>query len=57
MEVRLFMMAASQPMVYDALNTYSKDGMYCILFKGKSGRTVHKYPIDHIFRVEESYDN
>jgi len=34
-------------------NTYTKDGLFCIYMKDKN--MVHKYPVQNIFRVEESY--
>jgi hypothetical protein len=34
----------------DVLNTYSKDGLFCVM--QDDGR-VEKYPLQHIFRVTE----
>jgi hypothetical protein len=39
------------PHVYDARNTYVKGPFFCIHF----GEKAHKYPIAHIWRVEEEY--
>ena len=52
MKVKLFLTEASQPIEYiDVKNTYQKGEMFCIYFNG----LVHKFPIQHIWRVEETY--
>lgn len=37
----------------DVLNTYTKDGLFCVMRKDG---TVEKYPVLHIFRVIEHAD-
>lgn len=42
----------SQAIIYDDVeNAYTKGPFYCIYHDG----ITHKYPIDSIWRVEESY--
>lgn len=41
----------SEPIVYeDVLNTYQKGDQFCVML---SDDEVHKYPLQHIFRVIE----
>lgn len=41
---------------HKVLNTYTKGGFFCVLFlKGETG-TVHKYPMESVWRVEETYE-
>lgn len=57
MKVEIQRNEISQPIVYnDPLNSYTKGPMYCVLFTNKDGqRETHRYPVDSIFRVIESY--
>jgi len=57
MDIKVHRNETSQPMTYkDVLNAYTKGNMYCILFINKDLlKTVHKYPLCSIFRIEESY--
>ena len=45
----------SQPLVYEALNAYTKGPMYCVLFERDGKRVIHKFPLCSLFRVEEDY--
>lgn len=45
----------SQPLVYEALNAYTKGPMYCILFEKSGKRVTHKFPLISLFRVIEEY--
>ena len=46
----------SQPIVYDAVNAYTKGPMYCVLLE-KNGQLIsHKYPLVSLFRVIEEYN-
>ena len=52
MKIEIHRNETSQPIKVEAINAYTKGGMYCIQFaNGK----VHKYPLCSIFRVTESY--
>lgn len=53
MKISVHLASQSKPKKYkDVVNTYTKDGMYCVLLKND---IVHKYPMCNIFRVEEDY--
>ena len=62
MDLEIHLYAQSQPILYDdenveVINTYTKDGLFCVLYKNKKGQLrVHKYPVVTIFRIEESYE-
>jgi len=45
----------SQPLVYEALNAYTKGPMYCVLFEKDGKRITHKFPLCSLFRVIEDY--
>lgn len=45
----------SQPIIYDALNAYTKGPMYCVLLEKDGVRVTHKYPLCSLFRVIEDY--
>ena len=52
----LHMLYQARPMYVDCvLNTYTKDGLFCICRLTEKGQIVQKYPVIHIFRVEEEY--
>ena len=57
MKVEIQLKETSQPLEYlDPVNAYTKGPMYCVLFVDGSGeRVTHKYPLNSIFRVIESY--
>jgi hypothetical protein len=47
----------SVPIEYDdALSTYTKGPLFCVMFKYNGARQVHKYPLCSLFRVHEDYD-
>lgn len=51
MRIKLFLNGTSQPLEFEATNTYTKDGLYCIQKDDK----VHKFPVDHIWQSVEDY--
>lgn len=52
MLVHIRLYQTSQPIVLEAKNTYQKGDFFCVyLVNGK----VKKYPLVHIFEVEEDY--
>lgn len=52
MKVQVHLLHQSQPIVTEnVINTYVKEGLFCVY----SNFEVQKYPIEHIFRVVESY--
>ena len=54
MTVAIHLKNVAQPKEYKSVrNTYTKDGLFCII---TSSNLVHKYPVQDIFRVEESYE-
>lgn len=51
--IKVHMLSQSRPVVHsDVINSYTKDGMYCVL---SGGGAVLKYPLCNIFRVTEDY--
>lgn len=53
MKVKIHLYSQSSPVKRKGVrNTYTKDGFFCVMLKNG---TVEKYPIDHIFRVTETY--
>lgn len=56
MKITIHLQNASKPIKGDCINAYTKGDMYCVLAEDESGkRTVQKYPLVSIFRVEEEY--
>lgn len=52
MKIKVHLISQSNPIEHkDILNTYIKNGMYCLLLKDN---IVYKYPLVNIFRVIES---
>ena len=52
MKIEVHLLSRSQPIKYDDVeNSYTKDGMYCIL----KDSIVSKFPFSNIFKVKESY--
>ena len=46
----------SQPLVYEAINAYTKGPMYCVLMNTIDGdRKTHKFPLCSLFRIIEDY--
>ena len=53
MTIEVWLEQTSQPLVFEGVtNAYQKGAFYCVYVGGK----VIKIPIDHIFRVIESYE-
>lgn len=52
-KVEVWLYQISQPLVFQASNTYQKGFMYCIV--DKVNGIVRKFPERHIFRVVEDY--
>jgi len=51
--LKVHLMSQSKPIEYfDVKNSYTKEGLFCIY--QRTG-IVHKYPMIHIFRIEEVY--
>ncbi len=51
MNVKVHLLSQSQPVEhYNVKNTYTKDGLYCLLIDKKE---VVKYPLCNIFRIKE----
>jgi len=55
MKIEIQRNETSEPIIYDALNAYTKGPMYCVLFERAGKRTTHKFPLCSIFRVIEEY--
>jgi hypothetical protein len=54
--VEIFRNETSQPIVYDAINTYTKGQLFCVLFEDEDGfLVVNKYPLCSIFKIVENY--
>lgn len=53
MKIEIHLLSQAKPKVYEnAVNAYTKDGMYCVYLED---RKVHKFPMVNIFRVVEDY--
>lgn len=57
MIVKIHNQHGSDPIVYpEAKACFQKVDMFCVYFTNKDGQgETHKYPMQHIFRVENSY--
>jgi hypothetical protein len=54
MKVHVHLLSQDDPVEHwDVRNTYTKDGLYCIMGRDT---VVTKYPIDKIFRIVEYQD-
>jgi hypothetical protein len=55
--VTVHIYSASDKLIYEKVyNTYTKDGLFCIAFHdADNGYQVDKFPLQHIFRIED-YD-
>ena len=52
--VTVHLLSQSQKMIYTQVkNTYTKDGLFCILLE--SG-IAHKFPLVNIFRITDNYE-
>ena len=51
-KVKVELLETSQGIERNALNTYTKGPLYCVL---KDDGTVEKFPLVHIFRITEEY--
>lgn len=50
-KVCVHLYSQSKPLRYEnVLNCYTKDDLYCIML---NETTVHKFPVQHIFRIAE----
>lgn len=52
MIVKIRLLQTAQAIVLDAKNAYQKGDMYCVYL---TSGIVKKYPLIHIFEVEEDY--
>jgi hypothetical protein len=48
--VQVHLLSQSQPIEREAINTYTKDGLFCVYLRDG---TVEKYPLVGIFRIVE----
>lgn len=52
MTITVHLLSQSQCITrYDVVNTYTKDGLFCIQFANQN--VVEKYPLVNIFRIKE----
>lgn len=58
LEVNIRLQEASKPKHYEnVINVYTKGNLLCVYFIDEfEKKTVHKYPLMNIFRVEEGYE-
>lgn len=57
--MKIHLQSQSAPIDYSAYevqNTYTKGGLFCVMFEDRGIKRVHKYPLTNIFRIEENYD-
>ena len=51
--VKIWFMETSQPIeINNEKNSYTKGKLYCVYTKDN---LVYKFPINHIFKIEETY--
>ena len=50
--IEVWLDETSEPIVHDAISTYTKGLLYCVYC---TDERVHKYPITRMFRVVEGY--
>lgn len=55
MKIEIHRNETSKPLVYEAINAYTKGPMYCVLVENDKKIMVHKFPLCSIFRVIEDY--
>lgn len=56
MEVKVHLYTQSEPVVRNNVrNTYQKGDLYCVMMN--DGKTAYKFPLQHIFRITEIYDD
>ncbi|MBI2041504.1 MAG: hypothetical protein HYT20_00610 [Candidatus Nealsonbacteria bacterium] len=56
MKVKVHLYAQAEPFERDSVrNAYQKGDFYCVMMN--DGKTVYKFPIQHIFRVTEVSDS
>lgn len=52
MRIEVHLLETSQPVIHEnVVNAYTKGPLYCVYVDG----AVFKYPVDHIWRVRETY--
>ena len=57
MIVKVHNQQSSEPVVYEnALGCFQKGDMFCVFFEKDGKKLTHKYPMIHIFRVENDYN-
>lgn len=49
--IEVWLQSASQPIVRNNVETYTKDGMYCIY--NRNDNFVEKFPLVNIYKVKE----
>lgn len=52
MKIKVWLKETAQPMEHEALNAYTKGPLY-VVYVDKN--TVYKYPLDNIWRIQETY--
>ena len=56
MRVAVHLYSQSEPVSRDDVrNTYQKGDLFCVMMN--DGKTVFKFPLQHIFRITEVYDD
>jgi hypothetical protein len=55
MKIEIQRNETSQPLIYEAINAYTKGPMYCVLIARGGRRLTHKFPLCSLFRVIEEY--
>lgn len=53
MKVKVWLDQTSQPLCFENAETYTKGKLFCVYVREQN--KVTKFPIKHIFRVEEEY--
>ena len=54
--VQVHLLSQSQPIKRDnVVNTYTKDGLFCLYITKDGESYVEKYPLVNIFQIKEKY--
>lgn len=53
LHVEVWLDETSLPMVHEALSTYTKGPLYCVMTQADGRTRYYKYPVSRVFRITE----
>lgn len=57
MKTLVHLYTQSMPMEFEnVMNSYTKDGLFCVMQQSADRRTVHKFPLQHIYKIVQEED-